>query len=119
MLQVHVALHRGKVGEFIVFVKSGNILVKAALDIGKAYVVANIDEAGLDPSFYANRRMGLDEVLPWDVIDCGVTKEFLVREYKKAYEEKTTASCREKCSGCGANRLGGERSCCPKKVEDK
>ena len=70
---------------------------------------------GIDPAFYANRRFGLDEVLPWDVIDCGVTKAFLKRERAKAFEGITTPNCREKCAGCGANRLGGVRSCCPKK----
>lgn len=69
----------------------------------------------IDPAFYANRRFGLDEVLPWDVIDCGVTKAFLKRERAKAFEGVTTPNCREKCAGCGANRLGGVRSCCPKK----
>ena len=70
---------------------------------------------GIAPAFYANRRFGLDEVLPWDVIDCGVTKAFLKRERAKAFEGVTTPNCREKCAGCGANRLGGVRSCCPKK----
>ena len=70
---------------------------------------------GIEPAFYANRRFGLDEVLPWDVIDCGVTKAFLKRERAKAFEGVTTPNCREKCAGCGANRLGGVRSCCPKK----
>ena len=70
---------------------------------------------GIDPAFYANRRFGLDEVLPWDVIDCGVTKAFLKRDRAKAFEGVTTPNCREKCAGCGANRLGGVRSCCPKK----
>ncbi len=69
---------------------------------------------GIDPAFYANRAIGIDEVLPWDIIDCGVTKTFLKRERARAFEEKTTPNCRENCSGCGANRLGGERVCCPK-----
>ena len=68
---------------------------------------------GIDPAFFANRAYGLDEVLPWDVIDCGVTKEFLKRERVRAYEGNTTPNCREKCAGCGANRLGGERAVCP------
>ena len=76
--------------------------------------ISVIEKAGLDPAFYANRAFGLDEVLPWDIIDCGVTKEFLLRERNKAYGETTTPNCREHCSGCGANRLGGERTCCPK-----
>ena len=69
---------------------------------------------GIDPAFYANRRYGLDEVLPWDVIDCGVTKKFLQRENAKAHAGNTTPNCRENCSGCGANKMGGERACCPK-----
>ena len=70
-------------------------------------------ESGIDPAFYANRRRESDEVLPWDIIDIGVTKEFLKREREKAYEAATTPNCKEKCSGCGANRLGGKNSCCP------
>ncbi len=76
--------------------------------------ISVIERSGLDPAFYANRAFGLDEVLPWDIIDCGVSKEFLRRERDRAYAENTTPHCREHCSGCGANRLGGERSCCPK-----
>ncbi len=72
------------------------------------------EKAGIDPSFYANRKFGEDEVLPWDIIDCGVDKSFFLREAHKAYQQKTTPNCREQCSGCGANKLGGERSCCPK-----
>lgn len=70
-------------------------------------------DSGIDTAFYANRRRADDEVLPWDIIDVGVTKEFLLREKRKAYEEKTTPSCREQCSGCGANCLGGKDTCCP------
>ena len=56
---------------------------------------------------------GEDELLPWDNIDIGVTKEFLLRERHRAHAETTTRNCRETCNGCGANHLGGERSCCP------
>ena len=76
--------------------------------------ISVLERTNTDPAFYANRAFRLDEVLPWDIIDCGVTKEFLLRERNKAYAENTTPSCREHCSGCGANKLGGERSCCPK-----
>ena len=71
-------------------------------------------DTGIDPAFYANRVYGLDEVLPWDIIDCGVSKAFLLRERARAYESATTPNCREGCSGCGANKMGGERACCPK-----
>ena len=73
------------------------------------------DECGIDPSFYANRRMSYDEILPWDVIDIGVSKSFMVSENKKAYESLTTPNCKEKCSGCGANKLGKELTWCPKR----
>ena len=76
--------------------------------------IALFAKCGVDPAFYANRRWGLDEVLPWDVIDCGVTKAFFRREHDKAHAGATTPNCREACSGCGANCLGGERACCPK-----
>ncbi len=77
--------------------------------------ISVFEKSGVDPDFYANRRYSFDEVLPWDIIDCGVDKSFLLRECKKAYEDQTTPSCREHCSGCGANKLGGERTCCPKR----
>ena len=72
-----------------------------------------LSRTGIDPAFYANRVWGLDEVLPWDVIDCGVSKEFFLRERAKAYEAATTPNCREACSACGANKLGGVRAVCP------
>ncbi|NLY68459.1 MAG: TIGR03960 family B12-binding radical SAM protein [Clostridiales bacterium] len=68
---------------------------------------------GIDPSFYANREFGKNEVLPWDIFDIGVTKSFLHREYERAKRSEPSKNCREGCLGCGANRLGGERSCCP------
>ncbi len=70
-------------------------------------------ETGLDPAFYANRKIDPDEILPWDVIDCGVSKAFFKREREKAYQGITTPNCREQCSACGANKLGGVRAVCP------
>ncbi|MBO4452690.1 MAG: B12-binding domain-containing radical SAM protein, partial [Clostridia bacterium] len=60
---------------------------------------------GIDPAFYANRAFGVDELLPWDFIDIGVTKKFMRNEYEKAHSAVTTPDCRTKCSGCGASRL--------------
>lgn len=65
------------------------------------------EECGIDPAFYANRRRSFEEVLPWDHIDYGVTKEFLINECKKAYNADTTFNCRQKCSNCGANKWKG------------
>ncbi|MBE6696394.1 MAG: TIGR03960 family B12-binding radical SAM protein [Ruminococcaceae bacterium] len=70
------------------------------------------ERTGIDPAFFANRAFGLDEVLPWDIIDCGVTKEYLKKEREKAYLNKTTPSCAEHCNGCGANKLGGKNRWC-------
>ena len=70
------------------------------------------DKCGIDPSFYTSRGFGDEEVLPWDIIDIGVTKAFLRREREKAYKGETTPSCAEKCSGCGANKLGGKNRWC-------
>ncbi len=67
---------------------------------------------GVDPAFYANRVFGKDEVLPWDIIDCGVTRAYLWRERERAYKNETTPSCAEHCNGCGANCLGGENRWC-------
>ena len=65
------------------------------------------DECGISPEFYANRRRPFDEVLPWDHLDYGVTKEFLMPENKKAHESVTTPHCRIKCAACGAAKLNG------------
>ena len=64
-------------------------------------------ENGIDLFFYTARKRSFDEVLPWDHMDYGVTKKFLIRENEKAHRGETTASCREKCAGCGAARLNG------------
>ena len=64
------------------------------------------DEMGLSFDFYAKRARSYEEVLPWDHIDIGVTKKFLIRENERAKEVVTTPNCREKCTGCGASRFG-------------
>lgn len=61
----------------------------------------------IDPAFYANRKREFDEINPWDHIDFGVSKDFLIREDKKAYSAITTAHCRNQCAGCSANKLIG------------
>jgi len=62
-------------------------------------------ECGIDPAFYATRARGKDEVLPWDHISTGVTKNFLACEREKAYRSEASPNCREKCLGCGASKL--------------
>lgn len=63
----------------------------------------------IDPDFYALRKRNIDEVLPWDFIDIGVDKEYLISEYEKAKDGTLTRDCRLGCNNCGINRsfLGG------------
>ena len=64
-------------------------------------------ETGVDPDFYAKRARPLDEVLPWDHLDCGVTKQYLLREWEKAQRGERTQDCRKGCTGCGMKRYEG------------
>lgn len=66
---------------------------------------------GIDPNFYTTRGYGEEEILPWDTIDVGVNRKFLLRERKAAYAEKVTPDCRHNCSGCGADQLLQEVGC--------
>ena len=68
------------------------------------------EDCGIDPDFYTIRPRETDELFPWDFIDAGVTKEFLIREWKTARSEVVTPNCRERCSGCGARKY--ERGVC-------
>ena len=70
-----------------------------------------LNTCGIDPEFYTTRGFGEDEVLPWDTVDVGISKKFLLRERKRAYESKITPDCREGCAGCGANCLLKEVDC--------
>ena len=70
------------------------------------------EETGIDPAFYAFRRRDKEEILPWDHIDCGVSKEFLWREKEKADQAATTKDCRKGCNGCGLQRFKGVCSFC-------
>ena len=68
-------------------------------------------ECGVDMEFYTTRGYGEDELLPWDPMDVGVSKRFLLRERKRAYDAVITPDCRHGCAGCGANCLLKEVSC--------
>ncbi|MBE5923734.1 MAG: TIGR03960 family B12-binding radical SAM protein [Lachnospiraceae bacterium] len=65
------------------------------------------EKNGIVKEFYTTRERSDDELLPWDFIDIGVTKKFLLSEWHKAKQEVVTPNCREKCSGCGAAKFGG------------
>ncbi|MCR4763294.1 MAG: TIGR03960 family B12-binding radical SAM protein [Lachnospiraceae bacterium] len=76
------------------------------------------DDCKLEPAFYYRRERAEDEVFPWDFIDIGVTKAFLLREWQEAQAERKSANCRQRCLGCGAARYhvgicpGAEDSVC-------
>ncbi len=69
--------------------------------------IDSINENGIDMDFYITRQRDFDEILPWDYIDIGVTKQFLINEYKRAVNEEVTPNCRMKCAGCGVAKFGG------------
>lgn len=62
---------------------------------------------GIDTDFYTTRERDIEEILPWDFINIGVTKEFLAREWMAAKEGNITPNCRMRCSGCGGKNYGG------------
>ena len=64
-------------------------------------------ECGVDMTFYTLRERSLDEILPWDFIDTGVSRKFLEREWQRAKEGVVTENCRQKCSACGAMKYKG------------
>ena len=69
--------------------------------------MAAFEACGINMDFYNNRIRPDDEIFPWDFIDVGVTKEFMLREWKTALGETVTPNCRMRCSGCGAKQYGG------------
>ena len=62
-------------------------------------------ECGIDIAFYTTRERALDEIFPWDFIDCGVSKNFLKQEWQRALLEQTTPNCQIQCNGCGATKF--------------
>lgn len=62
-------------------------------------------DCDIDPDFYTIRRREIEETLPWNHIDVGVTKKYLKSEYRKAIKGETTRDCRTVCTGCGINLL--------------
>ena len=69
------------------------------------------EKCGIPVDFYTVRGYREEEILPWDMIDVGVSKKFLLRERRRAYEAQVTPDCRHGCAGCGANGLLKEVSC--------
>ncbi len=60
------------------------------------------EDCGVDIGFYTTKERADDEIFPWDFIDCGVTRQFLLREWKKAQEGVVSPNCQTQCQGCGA-----------------
>ncbi|MBE7035065.1 MAG: TIGR03960 family B12-binding radical SAM protein [Ruminococcaceae bacterium] len=68
-------------------------------------------QEGIDPDFYNHRERSYDEILPWEIIDPGVSRAFLERENEKAKRGELTPNCRESCGGCGIRQIGGGGVC--------
>ena len=128
--KVRYNYHDAKVSRLeAIFARGDRRLSKALIEANKRHVRFDAWEeffdydqwmdifasVGIDPSFYANRTIPDEEILPWDMISAGVSKEFLLSERHKAQQAVTTPSCKEKCSGCGANKLVDKEYCrwCP------
>ena len=69
------------------------------------------ETCGLDLDWYASRERGMDEVLPWDMIDVGVRRAHLVRERERCYASTLSPDCRKQCSACGAAKMLHGRKC--------
>lgn len=70
------------------------------------------EECGLNLDFYALRARELDEIFPWETVDCGVRRKYLESEYNKSLRAETTRDCRQGCTGCGMNALAGGKCPC-------
>lgn len=66
-----------------------------------------LEKNHIDIGFYTYRDRSVDEILPWDFIDIGVTRKFMEKEWERAQAEVVTPNCRMQCSGCGAAKFGG------------
>lgn len=64
------------------------------------------EACGISPDFYTIRERSEDEIFPWDILDCGVTKKFLLQEWHQSLAESVTPNCRMHCNGCGAAKYG-------------
>ncbi|MCR4587689.1 MAG: TIGR03960 family B12-binding radical SAM protein [Lachnospiraceae bacterium] len=64
------------------------------------------EECGIDYTFYTNRERDINEILPWDFLDCGVSKQFLLKEWENARQESVTPNCKVQCNHCGAAKYG-------------
>ncbi len=67
----------------------------------------SFEECGIDIDFYTKRARSEEEIFPWDFIDTGISKAFMLSEWKKALQETVTPNCRMKCAGCGARQFEG------------
>lgn len=76
-------------------------------------------KCGIDPTFYNERERKIDEILPWETVSCGVTKEFFISEYEKSKLAETSPNCSEKCLNCGANKFICDSSVCKEKKSPK
>ena len=61
-------------------------------------------ETGITENYFALNQLDPESAQPWEIVDSGISKEFLKSEWNKALKETTTRDCRYGCNGCGINR---------------
>ena len=84
------------------------LCVKAAYEVGAKQVIMNWRDDAVAREYWLNAADEcFDEVFPWDHLDCGVTKNYLLREWHKALKAECTQDCRKGCTGCGMKRYPG------------
>lgn len=64
---------------------------------------AALRETGIDPAFYTGRDRGYHEVLPWEIVDSGLSRDFMEQEHGRAHVARSTAPCPSvnECTRCG------------------
>lgn len=78
-----------------------------------------LKECGVDGSFYAYRERTYEEILPWDFIEIGINKQFLIEENEKAKKASVTPDCRLGCTRCGVNVSFREGKCFEGAISNK
>jgi len=97
-------------GELLLKLHQGGCLLDGWTEFFKKDVWEQaLSDWDVDYKFYTERKRSFDEVLPWDIIDSGVSKAYLKLEAQRAEREEITPDCRNGCTGCGI----GRRTDCP------
>jgi radical SAM superfamily enzyme YgiQ (UPF0313 family) len=62
-----------------------------------------LEEFNITSDYYTFTQIDTKAILPWDIIDSGISKDFFLKEFELAMTEETTEDCRKRCNDCGLN----------------